>query len=75
MSFGSLHFRYKTVMCMIGTCIWNYGSIRVIVGVWFSMKRICVCVLGVHKSNTARVGMLRDSRSQQLSDVRNNRCH
>ena len=33
---------------MIHTCIWNYGSIRVIVGVWFSMKGVCVCVVGVH---------------------------
>ena len=76
MSFGSLHFRYKTVMCMIRTCIiLNYGCIRVIVGVWFSLKGMCVCVLGVHTGNTGRVGMLRNSRSQQLSDVRNNRCH
>lgn len=62
-------------MCMIGTCIWNYGSIRVIVGVWFSMKGACVCVVGVHTGNTRRVEMIRNNRTQQLSDVRNDRCH
>jgi len=39
------------------------------------MKGMCVCVVGVHTDNTGRVGMLRNSMSQQLSDVRNNRCH
>ena len=60
---------------MIHTCICNYGSIRVIVEVLFSMKVMCVCVVGVHLGNTGRVRMLRNSRSQQLSDVRNNRFH
>jgi len=39
------------------------------------MKVMYVCVVGVHTGNTGRVGMSRNSRSQQLSDVRNNRFH
>ena len=57
---------------MIRTCIWNYWSIGLIVGVWFSMRRTCVCVVGVHMGSTKRGGMMGNNRSQQLSDVRNN---
>ena len=39
------------------------------------MKGTYVCVVGVHVGNTRRVEMMRNNRSQQLSDVRNNMCH
>ena len=74
--YGSIHKSTKAIRgSMIRTCIWNYRSIKLIIGVRFSMKGMCVCVVGVHTGNTRRGGMMRNNKSHQLSDVRNNKCH